>query len=476
MRLLGFDISWGVKAQPTGLVPANSWNSWFWPTVREPFTGAWQQNQELSQETAIRHHAVYSCVSLIGQDVAKIALKLVEQNPTTRIWEEVTSSAFSPVIRKPNRYQTRIQFFEQWVYSLLTWGNTYVLLERDNRQVVVSMYVLDPSRTKALLAPDGAVYYQLYADSLSGVTEDSLVVPASEIIHDRISAIFHPLCGMSPLTAVGLSAMQGLEGQKTAIEGFRNQAVPSGILTAPGEIPQDTAERIKAKWQANYGGSNIGRVAVLGNGMKFEAMAVNSVDSQFIEQMKWSSETICGAYHVPAYKITQTAPTYNNVESLEQSYYTNCLQSRFENIEALLDEGLGLVNVPGHTYGVEFDVDEGMMRMDKKSKIEFIGLGVQRGIFSPNEARAKFDMPPIQGGDKPFLQQQNFPIDVLAERPATAAGGVPSSGSTTPPPANPAASTTPATPAAARELADDERDAFAVLELTKALYSEIVAA
>lgn len=417
MRLFGYDIT-RAKAQ-TGLMPLDgslSSTSWWWPTIREPFTGAWQRNMELTQETAIRHHAVYSCISLIGQDVAKIGIKLVEQDPTTKIWEEVTVAAFSPVLRKPNRYQSRIQFFEQWVYSLLTFGNTYVLKERDARNIVVALYILDPSRTRALLAPDGAVYYQLYADSLSGVTQDSQIVPADEIIHDRISAIFHPLCGLSPLSAVGLAAMQGIEGQRHSIDQFRNQAVPSGILTAPGEIPQDTADRIKAKWQANYSGTNVGRVAILGSGMKFERMAINPIDVQFIEQMKWTAEAICAAYHVPAYKVTATSPTYNNTESLEQQYYSNCLQSRFENIELLLDEGLGLVDVPGHTYGVEFDIDEGLLRMDKASKIRMVGEGVQRAIFSPNEARARFDMPPVKGGDTPLIQQQYWPIDVLTER------------------------------------------------------------
>jgi len=466
MRILGFDITRNGIAKaspPTGLMvpPMSTFSQWFWPTIQEPFMGAWQRNMGMTQETSLRHHAVYSCLSLIAQDVSKIRIKLVEQDPATGIWEETSAPAFSPVLRKPNRYQTRIQFLECWIYSLLTWGNTYILKQRDGRGVVIAMYVLDPARTKVLVAPDGAVYYQLYADSLTGIEEDSQVVPASEIIHDRMSSVFHPLIGISPLTACGLSALQGLEAQKQQIETSRNQAVPSGMLIAPGPISQETADRVKAKWQANYAGENVGRVAILGDGMKFERMSINPVDAQLIEQLKWTAETICSAFHVPAFLVTQTAPTYNNVEALNLSYYSQCLQARFENIELLLDEGLGLTDVTGHIYGTEFDIDDGLLRMDTATKVKTIGEGVQRAIFAPNEARARFDMRPVKGGDVPLIQQQYFPIDTLSGR--------------APPPAplQPTAPN-PSPPAPVQQGLEEADIAIAAWHLTKALGSGAV--
>lgn len=470
MRLFGIEIT-RRKTAVTGFVPANSMSSssWWWPTVQEPFTGAWQRNMEISQETGIRHHAVYSCITLIAQDIGKLRIKLVEQDATTGIWQETTVPAFSPVLRRPNRYQNRIEFLESWMYSKLTWGNTYVLKERDNRNIVVALYPLDPSRTRALVAPDGAVYYQLYMDSLSGVTEDSQVVPASEIIHDRMSAIFHPLCGLSPLTACGLSALQGLEGQKQSLEQFRNQAVPSGILIAPGPISQESADRVKAKWQANYGGPNVGRVAILGDNMKFERMSVNPTDAQFIEQMKWTSETIAAAFHVPSYLVTQQAPTYNNVEALGLSYFSQCLQTHIEKIELCLDEGLGLVDVIGHTYGTELDVDDGLLRMDSKTKMEVVGQGVEKTILAPNEARKRFDLPPVKGGDKPLAQQQYYTIDVLADRslapPPAPAISPQAANANAPPNPQPASSTTAASQ---RDLSEADL-AVAAWHLQKAL-------
>ena len=84
----------------------------------------------------LQNATLYRCVSMISADIAKMRLKLIEQ--VGRVWQETTAAAFTPVMTKPNRYQTRIQFFETWLISKLRTGNTYVLKERDKRNVVVS--------------------------------------------------------------------------------------------------------------------------------------------------------------------------------------------------------------------------------------------------------------------------------------------------------------------------------------------------
>ncbi|MET4197271.1 HK97 family phage portal protein [Bradyrhizobium sp. LA8.1] len=390
--------------------------SWF-PVIREPFTGAWQRNREINNNTVMAYNAVYSCVTLIASDISKMCLRLVEQNKTTGIWEEADAPAFSPVLRKPNRYQTRIKFIENWVVSKLARGNTVALKERDNRGVVVAMYILDWGRVKPLVAPDGSVYYQLSRDDLAGVGEQ-VVVPASEIIHDTMCPLFHPLCGVSPLIACGLAAMQGLSIQANATRFFENGAMPGGVLSAPGTIDDVTAARLKEHWEQNYTGSNAGRVAVLGDGLKYEKMAMTAVESQMIEQLKWTAETVCSCFHVPAYMVgVGTPPAYNNVEALNQQYYSQCLQAIIESIELLLDEGLGLTDVKGHIYGTEFDLD-GLLRMDTATQYKTIGDGIGAALLAPNEGRKKIGLKPLPGGNSVFMQQQNYSLEALAKRDA----------------------------------------------------------
>ena len=76
------------------------------------------------------------------------------------------------MLRKPNRYQNRIKFIENWVTSKLSHGYTYVLKQRDDRNVVTALYILDPNRTRVLIADDGSVFYELNRDNLTGQRAD----------------------------------------------------------------------------------------------------------------------------------------------------------------------------------------------------------------------------------------------------------------------------------------------------------------
>jgi HK97 family phage portal protein len=413
MKLLGFEITRAKRAPQAVQSAARGDGGW-----RELFAGGWQRDIVPDQQSVLSYFAVYACITLIAGDIGKLRLRLVEQDAADGIWSEVAgNSPFLHALRKPNRYQTRQKFVEQWIASKLIHGNSFVLKQRDQRGVVNAMYVLDPQRVTPLVAPDGGVYYRLSGDALAGLPEDQVTVPASEIIHDSMICLHHPLVGVSPLYACTLVATQGLSIQRSSSRFFGNASQPGGVLTAPARIDDATAQRIKDYWGRNYTGENVGRVAVLGDGLKYEAMAVNAVDSQLIDQLKLSAEQVCSAFHMPAFKVgIGPVPSYQNAEILNQIYYSDCLQSLITAIESLLTEGLGLTTVSGRTLGVEFDMED-LLKMDTLNRVKAAAEAIGSGAVSPNEARRRWlNLPPVEGGGAPYMQQQNYSLAALAAR------------------------------------------------------------
>jgi len=430
MTVFGFTITRTKAAPPLApVVPSQGTTrggGWY-PVVRESYTGAWQQNVTVAPSTVLSYGAVYACVTTIASDVSKLDLQLVIEDEFG-VWTPTTNPAFSPVLRRPNRYQNRIQFLQNWMLSKLINGNAYLLKQRDQRGVVIALYVLDPWRVWPLVAPDGAVYYSVGRDPLAQLAPEDLLtanglpaIPASEIIHDPMIPLYHPLIGVSPIYACGLAALQGLAIQNNSNKFFANGSAPGGILTAPGSINDDTAKRLKDYWDANFTGDNIGKVALLGDGLKYEALSVNAIDAQLIDQLKWTGEDVARCFHMPAYMVGIGAPPTHvaTTEALLQQYYAQCLQILLTCVEQCLDEGLGLVlPINGTQYGIQFDLDD-LIWMDTGTRTKAAADGIGSGALAPDEARAKyFGLGPVAGGDTPYLQQQYFSLEALAERDA----------------------------------------------------------
>jgi HK97 family phage portal protein len=413
MRILGLPIPFtGETRKSLSSLPYGG-NRYQYPIIHEPYPGAWQQNVAINTDTASSFHADFACKTLIARDIAKLRVKLSEKDDDD-IWSEVTNPAFSPVLRRPNDYQTRNQFIETWVLSKLSRGNAYILKVRDQRNVVVALHVLDPTRVQPLVSDDGSVFYRLSSDNLAGIGE--ITAPAREIIHDRMNCLFHPLVGTPPVFASGLASMLGLNAQRASALLFENASTPGGILTLPGEISQEEEQRFKEQWESRFSRINLGRVAVMTGGAKYEKMAMTNVEGQMVESLKWSAEVVCSVYHVPPYKVGVGAlPTYNNVQALNVEYYSQALQSHIEEIEELLDAALGIGWGVG--IGTEFDT-ENLLRMDSVTQVTAIRDAVGAGVMSPNEGRGKLDLKPVDGGESPYLQQQNYSLAALAKRDA----------------------------------------------------------
>lgn len=408
MKVFGLPIPFtGNREEKAIGRPLPSRGGWL-PIIRDHYPGAWQRNDEIDADTALTHHAVFACMTLIASDIAKLRLRLVERDEDG-VWTEVERAAFSPLLRKPNHFQTRIQFVENWILSKLSSGNAYLLKQRDNRGVVTRLYVLDPLRVQPLVSESGDVFYRLSADNIARI-EDDVVVPASEIIHDRMNCLYHPLIGLSPIMAAGLAALQGLSIQRDSASFFGNRSLPGGILSAPGAISDETAQRLKDYWETEFSGRSAGKVAVLGDGLNFVPMRMTATDAQLIEQLKWAADVVCSVFHVPPYKIgLGPMPTYANIQSLNVEYYAQALQILIESAEAALDEGLALPR----NLGTEFEIS-GLLRMDSVTQMDV--LEKAKSVMTLDERRAKLDLKRIPGGDTIYLQQQDHSLEAIAAR------------------------------------------------------------
>lgn len=399
-----------------------------WSRIFDWTPGAWQTHHPYEKkDSVLTHPTVFACQTLIANDMAKLPFyvqKLVDD-----IWTIDPEHQYAGLLRRPNAYQTRQQFIEYWALSKLSTGNAYGLKQWTGRRIT-GVDILDPFKVTPLVSDSGEVFYRIDEDQLTPFNEGQIVVPATEIIHDRFNCLYHPLVGTSPIFAAGSVALGGLSGIKNMEKFLKNGSNASGILTAPGAISDNTAKRLSDDWNSKFNGDNSGRVAVAGDGLKFEQLRMSNVDAQLIETLKWDDEKIAAVYHVPGYMVGIGAtPSYNNVEALLQTYYSQCLQTLIEALEGVMDRGLDMDDKHRTQLGTE-----ALFRMDTKTQLESIKIGVDSGVYAPNEGRAKMNLKPVRGGESPYLQQQNYSLAALAQRDSENPLGAPAVPEPTPAP------------------------------------------
>jgi len=408
----------GIQNRPPAATPASGDSGFgFTGLIREPFSGAWQMNKECTPGTALAFSGVYACVMTIADDISKLPMKVKEVDDRDIAVNKPDHWAVR-LFRRPNHYQTGLQFVQQYVIGKLLAGAAFVVFEKDDRNVPVAMHLLDPRTTVPLVTPDGDIYYRVgvsnsNGNQLAGISKSDVILSARDVLHDRMATVFHPLIGVSPLFAAGASAQAGNSILQNSKAFFANMSRASGTLTAPGKISKETAERLAAKWKQNFSAGNVGQVAVLGDGMKWEPMVMTAVDAQLIEQLRWSVEDIARVFRVPMFMLGDLSKvTYRNSEQLTRLYYQSTLQWHLESIESVFDKFFGFT---ARTF-LEFDLDA-LFRTDSETRFKVHQTALAGGWESINEVRKDENLPPVEGGDEPRIQMQYVPLSKANEPP-----------------------------------------------------------
>ena len=156
---------------------------------------------------------------------------------------------------------------------------------------------------------------------------------------------------------------------------------------------------------------------MLGEGLEWQPLTITAVDSQLIEQLRWTGDDVARVYRVPTFMLGDLSKsTYKNSEQMQRTYYSGCLQYHIEALEARFDAGLEVE--PRH--GIEFRI-ENMLRTEIDVRFEAYAKALQSSWLTINEVRAEERRSKIAGGDEPMVQIQYAPLSQIIDGTAAAA-------------------------------------------------------
>jgi hypothetical protein len=157
--------------------------------------------------------------------------------------------------------------------------------------------------------------------------------------------------------------------------------------------------------------------------MKLHELGMTNADAQFIESRRYSDSDLCRMFLVPPHMVgILDRATNNNIEHQGREFYNVTLMGLLRRWEEVLETSL-LTEDEQSQYRIEFDVDE-ITRADMATRWGVYHDAVLDGIMTPNEARRREHMAPLDGLDEP-MRPMNMTTPGAAPRVPAADASLP---------------------------------------------------
>lgn len=217
---------------------------------------------------------------------------------------------------------TRFDVFSRWVRDALWLGAGLFAFvpDVDGRPRAGTVQVVDPTRLQR--GTDGWVF------DVDGHPED--VGVDGMVAGMRLVPLRHSL----PMGVLGWHRMQMQLADRMAryaSETF-DSGIPSGVLSSDMPLTQKQSDETRNEWN----NKQITRqIAVLGNGTKYQPIAISPVDSELVAMGRLSNESIAHAFELPAWYLdaSTNTMTYSNAQWYRQDLVDGVLSSWSARIE-----------------------------------------------------------------------------------------------------------------------------------------------
>jgi len=357
----------------------------------------------VTDDTALQISAAFACIRRTAETMASLPIQFfsVKRNAAGRIISKqiITSHSLYRLLRwKPNRYQTRNEFFETLYYQLAFRGNAFSLISRDSSGQIISLLPLMSSQVEIILNADGSITYKYYS---SGAIN---TYTAENIWHLKLFG--NGIVGLSPLDQARNSLGISMGAEESVNRLANNNFKQGGYLSIDKILNPEQRKQVKEKFNDITSGTEEA-LKVLEAGMKFTANSMNPKDVQLLESRKFQLEDICRFFDVPPVLIHDMSSSTvwgSGITEIVRGWYKLGLSPYREKMKDSLKTQLLDIS-ERETIEPDFDIDE-LLRGNEKERYEGYQVAIRSGVMTPNECREQEGLPPDPNGDKLFIDQQ----------------------------------------------------------------------
>ena len=398
-----------------------------------------QAGRPIDMSLLTRNSTVMACVGAKARALAQLPIKIMSEqedgsyldavkDKTVGARDKLKARQVSKLLNNPNNFQSKYEFWYQWLMWLELSGEAFTLWWREDQknpsQTPMEMYVLDSTLIAVTINPARYPSYRLSTPSYGFSKDEPLM--AHQVMHVK-EAAWQGSAGFNKgiLAAELVTLDQDIDVYANFI--MLNGAKPTGMFTTEQVIPdgkyKELAARLKEAWSSMTGSqrtdeSKPGQGMLLDQGMKYTPIDILTLqDTQAAELKIQTMKRICGLFGVPPALIGIADQKYNNTQTLLDEFYKSTMYPTIVNVQDKLKQQL-FNGYP--SLNIQFDTSN-FLKGAPLDQMNYVKAGVESGILTPNEAREYLGKAQMEGGNE--LKQDTKPTDPIAGSSPQDTGG-----------------------------------------------------
>lgn len=349
--------------------------------------------------------ALRSVVSFIADNIAQLPLKVYTRAGETDRQRDRTSPA-ALLIDRPNSYATTYEVVRALVSDIELYGYALLYVTRDADA---------PSGYQAVVIPASWVCDR---ETVDGFTASRWQVcnPATDggrVWLDAANVVCFgsydpagPIANSSPIDALKQVLAEQVSAWAFRNAVWRNGGWVSSYLTRPANAADwspEARDRFATSWRERFageGGTNTGGTPLLEDGMELKQATLNAREAQWREATILAREDVAAVYHINPSIIWHTdGQTYASAKDNARALYADALAPVLDMMQQRLNAFLlPMLGASPATY-CEFDLSA-KLQGSFEEQASVIQSSVGAPYMTRNEARARFNMPAVEGGDE----------------------------------------------------------------------------
>lgn len=342
-------------------------------------------NIVITHDNALQLAVCFACQRNISEDIAKLPWNVYLRSMERRI--RLDNSRLNRLLNtRPNPEMGAFEFRRTLISWALTWGNGIAEIERDTAGRPLALWPISSDRVDVFRRADGLWY------RITNYTGEATWLPAADVLHLR-GPSYDGIWGHSMISLASQSIGFGLAAEEHGSSFFGNNQTVGTYLKVASRLSTDAHNRLKEEMEKRRGSRNAYQGLILEEGAELDSLGMSQVDAQYLETRRFEVEEVARFWRVPPHKVGELSKAhFNNIEQLNISYATDCLQPWIKNLEE--EANYKLITAPGDKRYTRIAL-QGLMRGDSRARAEFYKAMWNIGVYSVNDIREKEDMDPV---------------------------------------------------------------------------------